>query len=148
MPSHEHAADLERVLTRAANECESGDAWFGDGLPQALQSALAAAGRRVNGISPEVAFIDAAAMADVTPAHLGANRVVALSDEGIEALESLVDAASSSSVAVDRLICPFGVFDFTRQGLRIREIRRGLTAADVQAHLRSPLWSGPDLKPL
>jgi hypothetical protein len=95
-----------------------------------------------------VAFIDAGALDDPSPGHLGARRVVALSDAAIDQLDTLARSAESAALPIDRLICPFAVFDFTRQGLRIREIRHGLTATDIQKWLAAPLWSGPDLKPL
>ena len=59
MPSLAHAADLERVLTRAAEECESGGAWFGEGLPQALKSAIDASGKSMESAPPLVAFVEA-----------------------------------------------------------------------------------------
>lgn len=148
MPSPEHAADLERVLRRAAEECELGAAWFGEGLPQALERTVGAAARAPRGTPPDVAFIDAGALDDPSPGRLGARRVVALSDAGIDELDALARAAESAALSIDRLICPFAVFDFIHQGLRIREIRPGLTATDVQKSLAAPLWSGPDLKPL
>ena len=52
-------------------------------------------------------------------------------------------AAQSSVVPVSRLVCPFAVFDFTRKGLRVREIAQGLTAADLQAQLDA-LPDGPE----
>lgn len=148
MPSPEHAANLERVLTRAAKECEVGAAWFGEGLPQALKRAVEATGSATRSASPDVAFVDAEALNDTSPGRLGACRVIALSDAGLDQLGALVDTAESSGLPITRLICPFGVFDFTQEGLRIREIQHGLTAADVQKRLATPLWSGPDLKPL
>ena len=48
MPSPEHAADVERVLSRAAQECESKHGvWFGAGLPQAVRSAVEALGQSI-----------------------------------------------------------------------------------------------------
>jgi hypothetical protein len=40
------------------------------------------------------------------------------------------------------------VFDFTTEGIRVREIRHGLTAADLQGKLSATLWSGSDIKEL
>jgi hypothetical protein len=74
--------------------------------------------------------------------------VIALSTAGLEELSSLIGAVGSESVQVLRLICPVAVFDFSAQGLRVREIKHGLTAADLQKRLSVPLWSGPDLKEL
>ena len=51
-------------------------------------------------------------------------------------------------MSVTRIICPFAVFDLSRDGLRVREIRHGLTAADLQSKLTFPLWAGPDLQQL
>jgi hypothetical protein len=148
MPSPEHAADLERVLTRAAAECASASAWFGEGLPRDLERALEAAGERCPSGSPEVAFVDAATLSSASPPKATARRIVALSDASLDQLRKLVHHAESSSLPITRLICPFAVFDFTREGLRVREIRQGLTAADLQRRLDAPLWAGPDLKQL
>jgi len=146
MPSPEHAADLERLLTRAAKECEGVVAWFGTGLPHQLRRALEASGRAFDDGTPEVAFVDARELASGTPSKIGVCRIVALSDAAPSELPGLLRAADASSVAVARMICPFGVFDFVREGLRVREVRRGLTAADLQNVLDTPLWAGPDLK--
>ena len=148
MPSPEHAADLERVLTRAAREVEGSSVWFGAGLPQALQATMEAAGRKIGGSSPDLAFVDTSELGSTPSAKIAAQRVVAMSVDGLERLQDMVHAAQSSVVPVTRLVCPFAVFDFTRKGLRVREIARGLTAADLQARLDSPLWAGPDLKQL
>ncbi len=147
MPSPEQEADLERVLTRATQECESAAAWFGEGLPQALRSAIKAAGRTVDANSAEIAFVDAAAISNAGPPR-GATRVIALSITGLDELSSLVRTTESASVEVARLICPVAVLDFTPKGLQVREIRHGLTAADLQRKLSTTLWSGPDLKEL
>ena len=84
MPSPEHAADLERVLTRAAEECESGGAWFGEGLPQALKSAIDASGKSMESAPPLVAFVEAGAAPGGAPGS--ASRVVALSTAGLDEL--------------------------------------------------------------
>lgn len=148
MPSPEHAADLERVLTRAAQECESGAAWFGEGLPQALRSAIEATGKTVDECSADVAFIEFGTRTTPVSPPRGTRRVIALSSGGLDSLRSLVRSAESSRLSVSRLICPVGVFDFGPGGLRVREIRHGLTAADLQRALDTTLWSGPDLKEL
>ena len=54
----------------------------------------------------------------------------------------------SGAAWVGRIICPVAVFDFAPEGVRIREIAHGLTAADIQRALGIPLFAGPDLKPL
>ncbi|MGB5194018.1 MAG: hypothetical protein WBN70_13620 [Polyangiales bacterium] len=146
MPSLARAADLERVLTRAAEECESGAAWFGQGLPQALKNAIAATGKPIEQSAAEVAFVEAGAAPTVPPSP--AARVVALSTEGLEELASVVRSVQGSKPRVARLICPVAVLDFTTEGIRVREIRHGLTAADLQGKLSTTLWSGPDLKEL
>jgi hypothetical protein len=146
MPSLAHAADLERVLTRAAKECESGGAWFGEGLPQALKSAIEASGRSMESGPPAVAFVEACAGAGGLPGAAG--RVVALSTSGLDELPALIEQSRSSTPRIARLICPVGVFDFTGDGLRVREVRHGLTAADLQRKLDIPLWAGPDLEEL
>jgi len=146
MPSLARAAEVERVLTRAAEECESGGAWFGQGLPQALKSAIAATGKAIEQSAAEVAFVEAGAVPADPPS--AAARVVALSTEGLEGLASVVRSVQGSKSRIARLICPVAVLDFTPDGIRVREIRHGLTAADLQGKLSTTLWSGPDLKEL
>ena len=146
MPSPAHAADLERVLTRAAEECESESAWFGQGLPQALKSTIQAGGKAIESGSVDVAFIEAGSGASPLPAAV--RRVIALSAAGFDELPALIETSRSSRPEVTRLICPVAVFDFTKEGIRVREVRDGLTAADLQKKLRTVLWSGPDLKEL
>ena len=147
MPSPEHAADLERVLARAAEECESSSAWFGEGLPQALRSAMEAGGRTIDSASAEIAFVDAGMAATSKPPS-SARSIVALSDAGLDELRSLIDSAKEAAYPVARIVCPVAVFDLAPEGLRVREIRHGLTAADLQSRLTATLWSGPDLKEL
>jgi hypothetical protein len=74
--------------------------------------------------------------------------IVGLSQSSVEQLGSLVCARGDTGVQITRLICPFAVFDFSPEGVRVREIRHGLTAADLQSKLSTTLWSGPDLKEL
>jgi acyl CoA:acetate/3-ketoacid CoA transferase beta subunit len=155
MPSPEHAADLERVLTRAAQECESKHGvWFGDGLPQALRSAIEAQGKTTVQKPAELAFIEVnsvspqgRATSDADPAAFECP-VVGLSSCTLEDLGSLVRSQDETGVQITRLICPVAVFDFTSDGVRVREVRHGLTAADLQQELPTTLWSGPDLKEL
>ncbi|MGB3052007.1 MAG: hypothetical protein WBB42_13475 [Polyangiales bacterium] len=155
MPSPEHAASLERLLSRAAEECESKQGiWFGRGLPQALRSAIDLHGEGGTQASAEIAFIEVSAvspqgraLSDTVPSGLDCP-VVGLSQSSVEQLGSLVCAQAETGIQLTRLICPFAVFDFSGQGLRVREVRHGLTAADLQAKLSTTLWSGPDLKEL
>lgn len=146
MPSPAHAADLERVLTRAAEECKSGGAWFGPGLPQALKTAIEMAGKAIESTSSDVAFVEAGVESAALPS--AAKRIVALSTAGLDALATSIQRCRASKHQVTRLICPVAVFDFTTDGLRVREVRHGLTAADLQEKLDTTLWSGPDLKEL
>ncbi len=155
MPSPEHAASLERLLSRAAEECESKQGiWFGRGLPQALQSAIDPHGKGAKQAPAEIAFIEVSAVSpqgravsDTVPPGLDCP-VVGLSQSGIEQLGALVCPRGDTGVPIALLICPFAVFDFSADGLRVREIRHGLTAADLQSKLPTTLWSGPDLKEL
>jgi hypothetical protein len=154
MPSLEHAADLERVLARAAEECESVQGiWFGDGLPQVLRGAIEARGGAAKG-PIELAFVEVSAVSPQgrasAPGALPTStcRVIGLSTTGLEGLSSLIRSTGVSGVEVGRLICPVAVFDFMHDGIRVREIRHGLTAADLQRRLPVRLWSGPDLKEL
>ena len=154
MPSASHAAELERVLWRAAQECESKAVWFGDGLPQLLrhvaENEVGARGER----PAEVAFVEVSAISPQGRAHVtepplrSSCSVIGLSTAGLEELSSLFGSAGPDGVAVSRLICPVAVFDFTPEGLRVRELKHGLTAADLQRQLPVRLWSGPDLKEL
>ena len=95
---------------------------------------------------PGVAFVEAGAASGGAPGT--ASRVVALSTSGLEELPALIAKSQSATPVVARLICPVGVFDFTGDGLRVREVRHGLTAADLQRQLGAALWAGPDLKEL
>ena len=155
MPSLEHAADLERLLARAAQECESQRGiWFGEGLPKSLQRAIASH-RQVSGREPaEIAFIEVRAVSPEGEAVTDADTscldcpLIGLSTASADELGSLICAEAEAGVRIRRLISPFAVFDFGRDGIRVREIRHGLTAADLQAKLPTTLWAGPDLKEL
>ncbi len=150
MPSPEHAADLERVLTRAAEECESGAAWFGPGLPRALKRAIEATGeatgKTTGSRDPELAFVEVGATLSDVPTSV--RRIVALSPRGLEDLATLIQLSRSSKPSIARLICPVAVLDFMPDRVRIREVRHGLTAVDLQERAGTTLWSGPDLKEL
>ncbi len=155
MPSPEHAADLERVLTRATQECESKRrVWFGDGLPQAVRGVVEAGGNIAPEEPAEIAFIEVNAVSpegrattDADPPSLGCP-VVGLSNSTLEDLDALVGPEPETGIQITRLICPVAVFDFTEEGIRVREVRHGLTAADLQQRLSATLWAGPDLKEL
>ena len=155
MPSPEHAADLERVLSRAVQECDSKHGvWFGGGLPQAVRGALEGLGSTVDQEPAELAFIEVStvspqgrASTDAEPSALGCP-VVGLSTCTLEDLGSLLGPESKTEIQITRLICPVAVFDFTSDGIRVREVRHGLTAADLQERLAVTLWAGPDLKEL
>jgi len=155
MPSPKHAASLERLLSRAAEECESKRGlWFGRGLPQALRSAIDLRGEGAKQAPAEIAFIEVSAVSPQGRAVTNADPsaldcpVVGLSHTTVEQLGSLVCPRGETGVQITRLICPFAVFDFSPEGVRVREVRHGLTAADLQAKLSTTLWSGPDLKEL
>ena len=155
MPSPEHVANLERVLSRAGQECEAKDGiWFGDGLPQALRSALEAHGRTTAESPAEIAFVEVSAVTPEGRATTNADPsaldcpVVGLSATSLDDLGTLVGAEQETGIQITRLICPVAVFDFTPDGIRVREVRHGLTAADLQQKLSTTLWSGPDLKEL
>jgi len=155
MPSPEHAASLERLLSRAAEECESKQGlWFGRGLPQALRSAVDLHGEGAKQARAEIAFIEVSAVSPQGRAVTNADPsaldcpVVGLSQCSVEQLGSLVCPGGDTGVQITRLICPFAVFDFSPEGVRVREVRHGLTAADLQAKLSTTLWSGPELKEL
>jgi acyl CoA:acetate/3-ketoacid CoA transferase beta subunit len=155
MPSPEHAADLERVLSRAAQECDSKQSiWFGDGLPQALRSAIEAPAQAVARVPAEIAFVEVSVVSPQGRAVTGADSsapgcpVIGLSTSTLDGLQSLVRDHDETGIQLTRLICPVAVFDFTPKGIRVREVRHGLTATDLQRQLSTTLWSGPDLKEL
>ncbi|MGB8224872.1 MAG: hypothetical protein WCF10_19945 [Polyangiales bacterium] len=155
MPSPEHAADLERVLMRAAKECESQERiWFGNGLPLALQVSIESGGKKPAERPAEIAFVEVRcvtpqgrARTDAVPSGLRCP-VVGLSICTLDEIGSLVRPQCEPGIDIVRLICPVGVFDFSSDGIRVREVRHGLTAADLQRALSTTLWSGPDLKEL
>lgn len=155
MPSPEHAADLERVLTRAAEECESmRGAWFGEGIPQALRAAIEAHRGPESTGATDVVFVEVSSVSPEGRAVIAGSApvsscpVVGLSTASLHELASLFGHAGETGVRITRLVCPVGVFDFIAEGIRVREIRHGLTAAALQRHLPIRLWSGPDLKEL
>jgi acyl CoA:acetate/3-ketoacid CoA transferase beta subunit len=155
MPSPEHAANRERVLTRAAQECESKrGVWFGEGLPQEVRRVAEALGETVGEEPAELALVEVTAVSpqgrattDADPSELGCP-VVGVSTAELEDLGSLLGTECARGIQIARLICPVGVFDFTAEGIRVREVRHGLTAAGLQERVSSTLWSGPDLKEL
>ncbi len=145
MPSPEHGAELQRVIARAAKECESGGAWFGEGLPQTVKHALEATGKRLASESATLAFVELG-QTDGPPAS--AKRVIALSTVALGKLGAVVQSALDAKMGVTRLISPVAVLDFTPEGIRVRELGPALTAADIQKNLDAPLYAGPDLKPI
>jgi hypothetical protein len=155
MPSPKHAADLERVLSRAAQECESRrGVWFGEGLPQGVRTAIEELGRSPSEAPAQIAFVEVTAVSPQGRATSDAELpelacpIVGLSSSTLDDLGSLLGPPCDKGLQLTRLICPVAVFDFTSDGLRVREVRHGLTAADLQQQLSTTLWSGPDLKEL
>jgi hypothetical protein len=155
MPSPEHAADLERILFRAAEECEALEGiWFGHGLPQVLRLAMETHCAGTRELPAEIAFVEVHAVTarghaatDVVPSDLSCP-LVGLSQSTLDELGSLFRAEVEGGVQLSRLICPIAVFDFGPNGVQVREVRHGLTAADLQERLVTPLHCGPDLKEL
>lgn len=155
MPSPKHATDLERLLSRAAEDCEAlRGIWFGAGVPKALQSAMEANGNETDAAPAELAFVEVSA---VNPQGYATTTedtsalscpVVGLSTANLESLSELIQSDCDSCVRLARLICPVAVFDFIPEGVRVREVRHGLTAADLQEQIRTTLYAGPDLKEL
>jgi hypothetical protein len=155
MPSPEHAADLARVLERSAQECESKHGvWFGSGLPQVLRGAIEGRGKSTAEEPAEIAFVEVSAVSPQGFATTNADfsavacPVVGLSTSTLDDLRSLVRPQGDTGLRITRLICPVAVLDFTPDGIQVREVRHGLTAADLQQRLSTTLWSGPDLKEL
>lgn len=54
----------------------------------------------------------------------------------------LLAVAGSSAV---RVVSTLGVFDLTSDAWRLREVPPGISAAEVQARMATPLLCGPDL---
>ena len=152
MPSPANEADVARVLWRAAQECESKQGVrLGKGLPQALRGSIGSQAERG---PAELALVEVVSISPsgvattvVEPPSLSCP-VIGLSASDYEGLDSLIQTQDETGIAIIRLICPFAVFDFGPNGLVVREIRHGLTAADLQQKLNAPLWAGPDLKEL
>ena len=145
MPSPEHEAELERVLSRAAEECEVGAVWFGEGLPQLVKRALEAAGKQLGSEPAKLALFEPG-QADAPPAN--AERVIVLSMAGLDELDAAVQSAREVKPRAARLISAAAVLDFIPEGIRIRELGPALTAADIQKTLNTPLLAGPDLRPM
>lgn len=152
MSSPANEVDVARVLWRAAQECKSKQGvWLGGGLPQGLEDSI---GCHAEPGSAELALVEIASVSPsgaattvIDPPPL-ACPVIGLSASGFDALGALIQAQGETEISIGRLICPFAVFDFGPNGLIVREIRHGLTAADLQQKLDAPLWAGPDLKEL
>jgi len=143
------------VLSRAAAECESKQGlWFGEGLPQAVRTAVQALGSATDQEPVELAFVEVSAVSPQGRATTNADPsgldcpVVGLSISTLEGLGALVGSEADTGIEISRLISPVAVFDFTPDGVRVREVRHGLTAADLQKQIGTTLWSGPDLKEL
>jgi acyl CoA:acetate/3-ketoacid CoA transferase beta subunit len=143
--------DRSRLLRRAAREVQPEHSlWLGRGLPKLLERDLGIQSQDAGPVSIaviEVQSVSGTGAAESDPLPFPADRIIALSHCELSALGELIRANTNASgtLQVSRLICPFAVIDFTDQGPLLREIRHGLTAADVQAELDMPLWSGPDL---
>ena len=129
----------------------AGALWFGRSLPQQLQGDF---GLQAQDAGPaalsfvEVQSVSPSGSAQAEPLPFSADRVIGLSECGLYQLGELIRADASGSLQIDRLICPVAVFDFTADGLLLRELRHGLTAADLQAQLDTRLWAGPELREL
>ena len=141
--------DRSRLLKRAAREAESETSvWFGPGLPEQLESELARKAQEAGPVSlafVEVQSVSGTGLAQAQSLPFAAARIIALGDCQPSELGGLIRNSTSGTMQIGRLICPFAVFDFTDEGPLLREIRHGLTAADLQAELDTTLWSGPDL---
>lgn len=152
MPSPSTEPDLKRLLERARRECSDGRAWLGPGLPQRLSAWIlhepAPAPSRVAFI--EVAEVSPSGLASAEAKPQGTQRIVGLAATRLDNLGQLLRSHEHTHepprIPLQRLICPAAVFDFGTSGPIVREIRRGLTAADLQAQLDFPLWAGPDLR--
>lgn len=152
MPLPANEADVARVLWRAAQEFESEQAVaLGEGLPEGLRDAV---GRTTEPESAELTFVEVqsvspsgAATSVLAPTPIR-GRVIGLCAAGLDELDELIQVQEDAAFSITRLICPFAVFDFGANGLVVREIQHGLTAADLQQKLDAPLWAGPDLKEL
>ncbi|MEM7436138.1 MAG: hypothetical protein AAF436_13355 [Myxococcota bacterium] len=151
MPSPNIEPEVERVVARALGECDPNQAvWLGPGIPERLVDHVALRAEpataqlgivEVDEVSPNGVAILASVPQPSCP-------VVGLSATPVEELDSLLRPHDHAGVVLAKLICPFAVFEFDTAGPVVREVRRGLTAADLQTRLSFPLWAGPDLKEL
>jgi acyl CoA:acetate/3-ketoacid CoA transferase beta subunit len=142
----------EQMARRAA--CEIGDgerAFFGPGLPQAVK-ALAPKSDASEG-PYDLAFVEAL--------HVGANgaltlpsghmlpsagRVVALIPHTLDdGAARILAKPDSAGVVAARLITDRAVIDIRSEGLILRELESGLSAADVQALTAAPLLAEANL---
>ncbi|MEM7137185.1 MAG: hypothetical protein AAF500_11430 [Myxococcota bacterium] len=151
MPSHNTELEVERVVARALGECKPGQAvWLGPGIPERL------VGRVPVREEPATAQLALVEVGEVSPNGVAVVAsvpqppcpVVGLSATPVEKLDALLRPHDHVGVALTKLICPFAVFEFDKAGPVVREVRRGLTAADLQTRLAFALWAGPDLKEL
>lgn len=143
------------MLGRVVQECNSQPGtWFGDGLPQTLRSAIELRGSVSAPEDAELAFVEVRTVSPqgwaITVTDPPALRcpVIGVSACTLDDLESLIGSPPEPGIQITRLICPVAVFDFSPVGIRVREVRHGLTAADLQERLSATLWSGPDLREL
>lgn len=151
MPSLATEADTRRVLARAAEECAGRVASYGPGLPERLKSA--ASHGPAHGAA-SIAFVEVSklspdGLAEVPEAiaTLGLP-LVGLSLVSLDEASNLIDEKLHDGLPLVVLICSFAVFEFRSDRMVVREVRHGLTAADLQRHVGRALWAGPDLKEL
>ena len=154
MPSTAQEDDLAQLLSRVAMECPAeSSVWLGPGLPRHLKDTLAHA--RVKADPPaNLAVVEVRAVSQDGKAEVEAtipdqvDRVIGIGACTEGTLSQLIRESDGASTAIDRLICPLAVFDFRDGRILIREIRRGLTAADLQRDVLPNLWAEPNLKEL
>ena len=79
----------------------------------------------VSAVTPEGGAVTGAVPPDLK------GPVIGLSASTREALGGLIRTCAEARVPIKRLICPVAVLDFSEEGIRVREVCHGLTAADV-----------------
>lgn len=104
----------------------------------------------VDGEIADVAFIDVAEVSGGggISVFTSARRVIALLD--IERGARFVDEAEPTAIVAraNRVICSLGVFDFTADGLVLREVPRAVSAREVQERVPILLRAAPSLAPV
>jgi len=94
-------------------------------------------------IGAERVDADGGVVGDPVPAH--ARRVVAVLSSTSPGVLGARGAEAPPGPRADRIVTPLAVVDRVPEGLRVREVAEGISAADVQRGSDAVLLAGPDL---